>query len=248
MPPQHQNGEIRLNKFLASAGIASRRKADLLIQEGRVKVNGKVVTEMGVKIDSSKDTIFVNGKQVTLLDEPQYIVLNKPKDCITTMSDERGRTTVMDYVRVKVRVFPVGRLDRNTTGVLLLTNDGEFANRLMHPRFEVKKAYKVTLDRTLATEDAEKLHNGIKLDDGVSTPSEVYLLPGGRRKMVGIVIHEGRNREVRRMFERLGYDVKKLDRVAYGDITIDGLHRGEWRYLTKLEVAHLKKGVGLNTL
>lgn len=243
------NGEkdlVRLNKFLASAGVASRRKADLLIQEGKVKVNGKVVVGMGIKIDPANDKVFVDGKQVTLLHEPIYIVFNKPKDCITTTSDERGRTTVMDYVKVKSRVFPVGRLDRNTTGVLLLTNDGEFANRLMNPRFEVKKAYKVTLDRPIALEDAEKLHKGIKLEDETTDESDVYLIPGGRRKVLGIVIPEGQNREVRRIFERLGYDVKKLDRAAYGDVTADGLRRGEWRYLTKLELTNLRKLVGLN--
>lgn len=241
-----ENGSIRLNKFLASAGVTSRRKADALILEGRVKINGKVVTSLGVKIAASRDTIFVDGKQVSILDEQVYIVFNKPKDCITTMSDERGRTTVMDYVRVRTRVFPVGRLDRNTTGVLLLTNDGGLANRLMHPRYEVKKVYKVSLDKSLAPESAEQLRRGVSLDDGAAAETELNILPGGRRKIIGIVIHEGRNREVRRMFEKLGYEVKKLDRVAYGDITMEGLRRGEWRYLTKLELSYLKKVVGLN--
>lgn len=240
-----ENGFVRLNKFLASAGVASRRKADLLIQEGRVKVNNKVVVSMGIKIDQSRDKVFVDGKQVSILDEHVYIVFNKPKDCITTVSDERGRVTVMDYVKLKTRVFPVGRLDRNTTGVLLLTNDGEFANRLMHPRYEIKKAYKVALDKSLAPEDAETLRKGIKLEDGMTAESEVYILPGWRKKIVGIIIHEGWNREVRRMFEKLGYDVKKLDRVAYGDVSVEGLRRGEWRYLAKLEQAQLKKAVGL---
>jgi len=236
---------MRLNRFLASAGVASRRKADILISEGHVRVNNKVITEMGVQVNPSKDKVFVDGKQISILDEPVYIVFNKPKDCITTLSDERGRTTVMDYIKVKTRVFPVGRLDRNTTGVLLLTNDGELANRLMHPRYEIKKAYKVTLDRALTDRDADNLRRGVRLDDGVTAESEVHFLPGGRRKVVGIIVHEGRNREVRRMFEHLGYEVKKLDRVAYGDITFEGLRRGEWRHLTRQEVARLKSAVGL---
>jgi 23S rRNA pseudouridine2605 synthase len=240
-----EGGFVRLNRFLASAGVTSRRKADLLIQEGRVRVNNKVVGEMGVKINPARDKVFVDGKQVNILDEHVYIVFNKPKDCITTTSDERGRVTVMDYVKLKARVFPVGRLDRNTTGVLLLTNDGELANRLMHPSHEVTKAYKVTLDKPFAEQDTERLKKGIRLEDGMTAESEVYILPGGRRKIVGVVIHEGRNREVRRMFEQLGYEVKKLDRVAYGEITVDGLRRGEWRHLAKAELVKLKKAVGL---
>jgi 23S rRNA pseudouridine2605 synthase len=238
-------GVIRLNKFLANAGVTSRRKADTLIREGRIKVNGKVVASLGVKIDAARDKIFVDGKQVNILDDQVYIVFNKPKDCITTTSDERGRTTVMDYVRLKTRVFPIGRLDRNTTGVLLLTNDGELANRLMHPRYEIKKAYRVTLDRPLQADDAEKLARGVPLDDGLAAEAEVYILPGSKKRVVGIVIHEGRNREVRRMFEELGYEVKKLDRVGYNEITTEGLRRGEWRHLAKAELVKLKKAVGL---
>jgi len=236
---------IRLNKYLANSGIASRRKADVMIQEGRVRVNGKIVTDLGVKIDPSRDKIFVNDKQVALLDESVYIVFNKPKDCISTSSDERGRTTVMDYIRIKERVYPIGRLDRNTTGILLLTNDGEFANRLMHPKFEVKKAYKVTLDKPLTRDDAGKLSNGIRLSDGMTEPAEVNLIPGGKNKVVGIVIHEGRNRQVHRMFEALGYEIHKLDRVAYGDITYEGLPRGRWRYLTTGEIKTLMKNAGM---
>ncbi len=236
---------IRLNKYLATAGIASRRKADQMIQEGKVKINGKIVVDLGVKIDPDKDKIFFNEKQVVLLDELVYIVFNKPKDCITTARDERGRTTVMEYVRVKQRIFPIGRLDRNTSGVLLLTNDGEFANRLMHPKFEVKKAYKVNLDKALIREDADKLFHGIRLSDGMTKPARVHMLPGHKNKVIGIVIHEGRNRQVHRMFEALGYKIEKLDRVCYGDITYEGLARGRWRYLTKAEVKTLMKNAGL---
>ncbi len=238
---------IRLNKFLANAGIASRRKADQMIVEGKVKLNGKLVTDLGVKVDPRKDRIFVEGKQVALLDEPVYIVFNKPKDCISTSSDERGRTTILDYVKVKQRIFSIGRLDRNTTGVLLLTNDGEFANRLMHPKFEIKKAYKVTLDKPLTRDDAQKLADGIRLSDGLTKPAEIHFIAGSRNKVVGLNIHEGRNRQVHRMFEILGYEVKKLDRVAYGDITYKGLPRGRWRYLTKGEIRKLMTITGIDT-
>ncbi|MBI4547680.1 MAG: rRNA pseudouridine synthase [Ignavibacteriae bacterium] len=232
---------MRLNKFLASAGIASRRKADEFIQAGKVKVNGKIVTSLGVKIDPARDKVSVNGKQVAVLDESVYIVFNKPKDCITTAHDERGRTTVMDYVRVRERVFPIGRLDRNTTGVLLLTNDGEFANRLMHPKHEIKKTYKVTLDKPLQQKDADKAASGVRLSDGLTAPADVYYVPGGKNNAVGIVIHEGRNRQVHRMLEKLGYKVEKLDRVAYSDITYEGLKRGQWRYLRKGEIRKLQQ-------
>ena len=232
---------VRLNKYLSTAGVCSRRKADEMIQEGKVKVNGSAVTNLGVKIDPSCDQVFVNGKQVVNLDEPVYIVFNKPKDCITTASDERGRTTVMDYVRVKERVYPIGRLDRDTTGVLFLTNDGKFANALMHPRHEVKKVYKATLDKPLVAEHAAKLRHGIRLSDGKTEPAEIHMIPGERNKTIGIVIHEGRNRQVHRMFEALGYTVEKLDRVACADITVEGLKRGEWRYLTKNELMQLKR-------
>ncbi len=247
MKKQHSSDStfIRLNKFLANAGIASRRKADVMIQEGKVRINGKIVTDLGVKINPSRDKIFVNDKQVALVDESVYIVFNKPKDCITTSSDERGRTTVMDYIRIKERVYPIGRLDRNTTGVLLLTNDGEFTNRLMHPKFEVKKAYKVTLDKPLTRDDAQKLTSGVRLSDGMTKPAEVYFVPQGKNKIIGIIIHEGRNRQVHRMFETLGYEIHKLDRIAYGDITYEGLPRGRWRYLTKGEIKTLMKNAGM---
>ncbi len=242
---KHTGSAVRLNKYLSMAGVASRRKADTMIAEGSVIVNGKSVTSLGVKIDPSKDTIFVDGKQLVILDEPVYIVVNKPRDCITTAKDERGRTTIFDYVKVKERVFPIGRLDRNTTGVLLLTNDGEFANRLMHPKHEVKKAYKVTLEKAMTTADAVKLANGIRLSDGKTAPAEVLSIPGGKNKIIGIVIHEGKNRQIHRMFEAFHYKVEKLDRVAYADITYEGLPRGRFRYLSKLEIRRLKKIAGL---
>ena len=243
--PDKTSQLVRLNKFLSNAGITSRRKADEMIQEGKVRINGDVVMSLGVKIDPSRDKVFINEKQVLMVDEPVYIVLNKPKDCITTARDERGRTTIMDYVKVKQRVFPIGRLDRNTTGVLLLTNDGEFANRMMHPKFEVKKAYKVTLDKTLVRHDAEALSKGVRLSDGRTGPAEVVTIPGGKNKIIGIVIHEGKNRQVHRMFGALGYEVEKLDRVAYADITYQGLARGRWRFLTRGEMRRLMDLAGI---
>ena len=235
---------VRLNKFLAEAGVASRRKADEMIMNGSVSVNGMLVTELGIRINPEKDKIFVAGKQVIPLDKKVYIIFNKPKDCITTLRDERGRRTVIDYVRVRERIFPVGRLDRDTTGVLLLTNDGEFAHGLMHPKLEVKKAYKVTLDKPLLRADAGKLKEGIKLSNGVTRPAEVIYIPGGKNKIVGIIIHEGRNRQIHRMFEAVGYGVIKLDRVSYSGITCEGLARGGWRHLTKAELHMLQESAG----
>lgn len=236
---------VRLNKFLADAGAASRRKADEIISQGRVKVNNVAVTELGVKVDPQHDKIFIDGKQVVSLDRRVYILFNKPKDCITTLRDERGRPTVMDYIKVRERIFPIGRLDRNTIGVLLLTNDGELANGLMHPRFEVKKVYRVTLEKALSGGDAEKLRKGIRLADGVTKSAEILYIPGGKNKIVGVIIHEGRNRQVHRMFEAIGYDIEKLERVAYANITCEGLTRGGWRHLTKTELNILKRQAGI---
>jgi len=245
MATEKSSNTIRLNKFLSMAGISSRRKSDELIVAGKVSVNGRVVTGLGVKIDPSRDTVFVDGRQAVVLDEPVYIVFNKPKDCITTARDERGRTTVLDYVTVKQRVFPIGRLDRNTTGVLLLTNDGEFANRLMHPKFEMRKSYNVPLNKPMVPADAEKLSKGIRLSDGKTAPAEVYAVQGGKNKVVGVVIREGKNRQIHRMFEALGYTVSKLDRVGYADVTYEGLARGKFRSLTKSEVRRLKEIAGI---
>ncbi|CUU06694.1 ribosomal large subunit pseudouridine synthase B [Candidatus Kryptobacter tengchongensis] len=236
---------IRLNKYLAMCGIASRRKADELIQQGRVAVNGEVITQLGIKIDPRKDKVTVDGKPVKPEEKFVYIVLNKPKDCITTVKDEKGRRTVLDLVKVKQRIFPVGRLDRNTTGVLLLTNDGELAYRLMHPKFKIEKAYKVEIDKPIKPEDIEKLKRGIMLDGRKTEACDIYILPDSDRKELGITIHEGRYRQIRRMFERLGYKVRKLHRVSFGGITVSGMKRGEWRYLTEKEIRKLKKLVGL---
>ncbi len=236
---------IRINRYLSMCGVASRRKADALVLQGKVEVNGRVLTDVGTKINPARDKVFVDGKQVTRVHDYVYLVMNKPKDTITTLSDEKGRATVMSLVKTKHRVYPIGRLDRNTTGVLLLTNDGEFANLLMHPRYEIPKTYHVTLTEPLKPEDSDRLRKGIRLEDGTTAPAEVYLLPGGKRKEVGITIHEGRNRQVRRMFESLGYNVKKLDRVAYGPVTTEGLKRGETRTLTHFEARQLRELAGM---
>lgn len=232
---------IRLNKFLAMAGVGSRRSNDNLIDSGVVRVNGKTIAELGRKVDPDKDIVTVHGNPVHLVQRNVYVLLNKPKDCITTLSDEKARTTVLNYVRLKERVFPVGRLDRNTTGVLLLTNDGELTHSLIHPRFEIEKVYRVSLDAPLKNEDLAKLRQGVRLEDGIGRANEVEFVERSKRMKVLISIHEGRNREVRRLFEALGYDVKYLDRVSFAGLSYSGLQRGEWRYLSNPEVRYLKE-------
>jgi 23S rRNA pseudouridine2605 synthase len=236
--------EIRINRFLSLCGITSRRKAETLVREGRVAINRVVVRDLSTRVDPARDRIYVNGVRALPVEDHVYIVLNKPKDTITTLSDEKGRATVMSLVRTKHRVYPVGRLDRNTTGVLLFTNDGEFAHRLTHPKFEVPKTYRVSCMTPVNPRHLEKLERGLELEDGKTAPAEVYVIPGGKGKEIGITIHEGRNREVRRMFEQLGYEVKKLDRVAYGPVTRTGLARGESRSLTRTELRALKAMAG----
>jgi 23S rRNA pseudouridine2605 synthase len=245
-PKKEPEGTVRINRYLSMCGIASRRKAEALVLEGKVEVNHHVVTDLATKVRPGVDKVFVQGKQAVRVDDYIYLVMNKPKDTITTLSDERGRTTVMSLLRSKHRVFPIGRLDRNTTGVLLFTDDGEFANRLMHPKFEVPKSYQVTLEKSLALEHRDQLRKGVRLDDGPTGPAEVYILPHGRGKEIGIIIHEGRNREVRRMFEHLGYTVVKLDRVAYGPVTKEGLARGATRSLTRSELRALRGHAGID--
>ncbi|MBM2841631.1 MAG: Pseudouridine synthase [Bacteroidetes bacterium] len=236
---------VRINRYLSMCGVSSRRKADQMLLDGKVEINHKIVRDLGTKIDPLRDKVYVNGKQVVQIHDSVYLVMNKPKDAITTMSDERNRTTVIDLLHSKHRVYPIGRLDRNTTGVLLFTNDGEFANRLMHPKFEVPKSYLVTCEESVSLKHVEQLRKGIKLEDGKTAPADVYIIPGGKGKEIGITIHEGRNRQVRRMFEALGYEVKKLDRVAYGPVTKEGLARGGTRSLTRQEVRKLKELAGI---
>ncbi|MGC8594216.1 MAG: pseudouridine synthase [Candidatus Kryptoniota bacterium] len=236
---------IRLNKFLSMAGVSSRRRADEIIKDGRVSVNGKVVTKLGVRIDPSRDRITVDGKRASMQNRLVYVLLNKPKDIITTARDEKGRKNIFDLVRIGVRVFSVGRLDRNTTGVLLLTNDGELANRLMHPKFHVLKVYKATLDKPLVDRDMVIFRKGIKVDGALVVPDDIYILQGSSGLEVGISVHEGKHHLIRRFFDSLGYHVVQLDRYSYGGITHRGLSRGEWRYLTSNEVISLKRLAGL---
>jgi 23S rRNA pseudouridine2605 synthase len=238
---------IRINRFLSMCGIASRRKAEELVEAGRVKVNRKIVRELGSRVDPARDTVSVDDKVVSLVQEQVYLVLNKPKDAITTLSDERGRRTVMNLFRSRHRVFPIGRLDRDTTGVLLFTNDGEFAHRLMHPRYEVQKTYRVTCSKAVSREHLMKLAAGVNLEDGVTAETDIYVPPATRGKEIIITLHEGRNRQVRRMFESLEYEVTKLDRLAYGPITCEGLARGETRSLSRREVRKLRELAGMET-
>lgn len=237
---------MRLNKFLASAGVASRRKADEMIQNGEVEVNGNLITELGFKIDPSKDKVVAKGRIVKLNRRKLYILLNKPKDAITTSRDELDRRTVLDLIGIDERVYAVGRLDRNTTGALLLTNDGDLAHRLMHPSFGAPKEYVAELDKKITRDDLKKLKGGLRLSDTGEKTSEceAEILDDGYH--VWLKLHEGKNRQVHRMFWTLGYDVKKLERVAYAGLSCKGLRRGEWRYLSPKEVERLFKLVGLD--
>ena len=235
------NEEIRLNKFMANAGICSRREADEYITGGLVKVNGEVVTELGSKISRS-DVVEYDGKVITP-ERKCYVLLNKPKDCVTTSDDPNGRTTVLDIVKnaCEERIYPVGRLDRNTTGVLLLTNDGDLASKLTHPKFVKKKIYHVWTDRDIAEEDMQRIADGIELEDG-EIHADAISYVSDERNQAGIEIHSGRNRIVRRIFEHLGYRVVKLDRVYFAGLTKKNLPRGHWRYLTQEEVNYLRMG------
>jgi 23S rRNA pseudouridine2605 synthase len=232
---------IRLNKYISNSGVCSRREADTLIQDGKVKVNGKIITEMGTKINPS-DTVTVENKTV----KPEnyvYILLNKPSGYITTTKDPEERKTVMDLVSnaTKERVYPVGRLDRNTSGLLILTNDGDLTNHLTHPSNEISKIYAVTLDKALAKGDFIKIAAGIELEDGLVEVDDIAYTDANDKKQVGIKIHSGKNRIIRRLFESVGYEVVKLDRVMFGLLTKKDLPRGKWRFLSPLEVEKLRK-------
>ena len=242
MPIPDPNEQIRLNKFMSNAGICSRREADEFIQQGLVKVNGQVVTELGTKICHS-DVVEYDEK-VVALESKCYILLNKPKDCVTTSDDPNGRTTVMDLVKgaCNERIYPVGRLDRNTTGVLLLTNDGDLASKLTHPKYVKKKIYHVWCDKDISEEDMQRIADGIELEDGPIHADAISYATETDRNQAGIEIHSGRNRIVRRIFESLGYHVTKLDRVYFAGLTKKNLPRGRWRYLTQEEVNFLKMG------
>ncbi len=238
---------VRLNRFLAQAGVGSRRKNDELIRSGTVRINGKPVTELGVQVNPFRDQVTVGGKIVSAEARDLYILLNKPKDAITTLHDERGRHTVMEYVRIHRRVFPIGRLDRNTTGVLLFTTDGDLAHALMHPRQAISRVYRVTLERPMSDEDIKRLKRGVQLEDGLAKPRSVDVIQGSGRRKILLELLEGRNREVRRLMEKVGYDVRQLDRVGFAGITPLGLTRGQWRFLERDEVKHLKRIAGLES-
>ena len=238
---QQQTTEMPLNKFIAHAGICSRREAAGLVKEGKIKVNGDFVYEPGFKVSAS-DKILFNNKPLHLQKNLVYILLNKPKDYITTAKDTHGRKTVFELIQraTDERVYPVGRLDRNTTGVLLLTNDGELTQKLTHPSFEIQKIYEVKLDKPLQKKDMEAILNGIELEDGLIAADAVGYTDIKDKTTVGIEIHSGRNRIVRRMFEHLGYDVKNLDRVLFANLTKKNVERGKWRFLKEKEVRLLK--------
>lgn len=232
---------IRLNKFIANSNICSRREADEFIKAGVVSVNGQIVTELGVKIIPDKDKVHFHDQLVSM-DKKVYILLNKPKNVITTADDPKERMTVLDLVKgaCSERIYPVGRLDRNTTGVLLLTNDGDLTSKLTHPKYEKKKIYHVRLDRPFEQQDMEAMQNGLVLEDGEIKADDISYVKDDDKKQVGIEIHSGRNRIVRRMFEHLKYNVVALDRVYFAGLTKKNLTRGRWRHLSENEVNFLK--------
>lgn len=233
---------LRLNKFLANAGVCSRREADDFIEAGVVTVNGQVVTELGTKILRTDEVRFHD--QPVTLEKKVYVLLNKPKDYVTTTDDPQQRKVVMDLVKdaCPERIYPVGRLDRNTTGVLLLTNDGDLASKLTHPKFLKKKVYHVYLDKNVTAYDMQQIADGITLDDGEIKADAIEYASPTDKKQVGIEIHSGKNRIVRRIFESLGYHVTKLDRVQFAGLTKKNLRRGDWRFLTEKEVDMLRMG------
>lgn len=234
--------EIRLNKFIANSGVCSRREADTLIQAGVVTVNGEVVTELGTKVNVYKDEVKFNGEKLKG-EEKVYLVMNKPKGYVTTASDPHAEKTVMELLKgCPFRVFPVGRLDKSTTGVLMFTNDGELAEKLTHPSYDKKKIYQVSLDKPLKQEDYEKALAGVELTDGKMAADELEFIDADDHRKLGIEIHSGKNRIVRRLFEALGYEVKALDRVYFAGLTKKGLKKGEWRKLSEGEVNILKMG------
>ena len=237
------NAPIRLNKYLANAGVCSRREADEFIQAGVVKVNGQVVTELGTKITRSDEVMFHD--QPVKLESKVYVLLNKPKGFVTTTDDPENRKTVMELVKsvCSERIYPVGRLDRSTTGVLLLTNDGDLASKLTHPKYEKRKIYQVWLDKPVSMEHMQAIADGIELEDGEIHADAISYVSEEDLSQVGIEIHSGKNRVVRRIFEKLGYHVLKLDRVYFAGLTKKNLARGKWRYLTEKEVNMLRMGI-----
>jgi 23S rRNA pseudouridine2605 synthase len=238
--PSFNEDQVRLNKYLSNAGVCSRREADVLIQTGVVSVNGTIITELGYKI-APEDVVQYDGETINA-ETKRYVLLNKPKGFITTMDDPRGRKTVMSLVKkaCRERIYPVGRLDRETTGLLLFTNDGDMAKKLTHPRYQAKKIYHVELNKPVTKEDMERLLRGVDLEDGKTRVDEVSYIENGNSTEVGVEIHSGKNRIVRRLFEAMGYVVVKLDRVQFAGLTKKDLPRGYYRHLTEQEVSFLK--------
>jgi 23S rRNA pseudouridine2605 synthase len=239
LPPQSDS--VRLNRFIANAGVCSRREADVLITSGAITVNGKIVTELGTKVQPG-DTVMY-GRQKLVNEKKVYVLLNKPKDYITTSEDTHERKTVLELVQNagRERIYPVGRLDRNTTGLLLMTNDGEMTKRLTHPSHKVKKLYHVQLDKKVSRADMEKIAAGTMIDEYLVVPDQLaYAGKEGQKNEVGIELHSGQNRVVRRIFEHHGYQVVKLDRVMFAGLTKKDLPRGKWRFLTEKEINFLK--------
>lgn len=233
---------MRLQKYMAHAGAASRRKSEEYILEGKVKVNDKVVTELGYQVDENKDRVYLNGKRLTLVKDYIYVMLNKPLGVVSTASDEKNRTTVVDLIETDRRIYPVGRLDIDTTGLILLTDDGNITNKLMHPSKEVAKTYIATVEGTPNKGELDRLRRGMKLGREVYSPAEVKILKSfDTDSIIKITIHEGRNHQVKNMFKAIGHEVKKLKRISIGEIEIGGLEVGNYRYLTKEELSYLKK-------
>jgi 23S rRNA pseudouridine2605 synthase len=235
--------KIRLNKFISESGYCSRRKADELIQEGRVSVNTKTITELGTRVDASKDKIKIDGEPVKSVSDKIYIILNKPKGYVTTTSDEKNRPTVIDLIKINKRVYPVGRLDYDSEGLLLLTNDGDLANKLMHPKFGVYKTYLVKVNKSVTDEQITKLRDGVKVDDRITAKANVRLLSGSEKKQLEISIYEGRNRQVRKMLESMSLFVRNLKRISYAGLELGNLKKSQWRYLTASEIDLLKKTI-----
>ena len=245
MKKKVQEEKVRINKYLALCGVASRRAADQMVLEGKVMINGKITDELGVKVDPRNDEVIVDGRLMAKPEEHKvYILFNKPKNVITTNHDERDRETTNDFINVRERVFPVGRLDRKSTGLLLLTNDGTLAHRLMHPSSMVQKEYLAVLDEKFPAGMLPKLIGGMRLKDTGEkvSPCKAKLIDEGMSVLV--TIHEGKNHQVRRMFSSLGFDVKRLDRITYAGLTAGDLRRGDWRYLSRNEVEQLYKLCG----
>lgn len=247
--PVESDKDMRLNRFLARAGIASRREADTYITAGRVQINGETVTELGTRV-ADGDNVTVDGRSIHPVGA-EYFLLNKPKDTVTTKSDEKGRRTVLDVMDLSEKevagLFPVGRLDRDTTGALLLTTDGDLAHRLMHPRYTIDKIYVVDTVEKVTAEQLKQLEEGVELEDGLAKAAEIAFIDESRQR-IGVKLHEGRNRQLRRMFEAIGHEVKTLERVAFADITLENLRRGRWRRLTPAEINRLRRLVKLKTI